>query len=658
MSKTQKSQATNTGARKAGGVVPAPRNREGAGNHQRANALAFPRVLQAKLTIGKANDPFEQEADRVAGEVMQMSDATAISNLAPTARNVVQRKCGCSNDKPACDKCKKKQLSLKRSDGVSSSNTSSEIPSSVHEVLSGAGQPLDNASRTFMEPRFGYDFGQVRVHANSAAARSARELSALAFTVGNHIAFAAGQYRPGSAKTNRLLAHELAHVVQQGGAGIRETGSEGVSPSSDLQGGSKLSGVIQRVGNPAAIPVPFDCDPDFAAGAPLGTQLLFGSGQTAIVPAVHDPILAAFVAAWVASGATDDIVIHGFASTTGATAPGGETLNWSLSCLRAQHVRDALVARGIPAIHIDIDAHGTSSDFGAAPANNQVAVISTSAAGFFSNPLVFTLLTPRDDFAGRSHSRLGVGEIADLDFFSIPPRTASDFGGLEWVKTAGGGALSAVTAAGTATYTAPPIADTVTLELRVAAGVTAGRVVATLTVRIVIPRAIRIRESPGTAPGTGVGGGAIPPGTFGAGFLGNVFVLPRDVSFQGVVFSEGTVAGVVTPPGSFLGPPGPHPPSLFGAAHGGNIVTGTAVSPPQDNIATQRPPSGRLFGVIPTCGRSDFLWAIPWEFSVAGGAVTPFTIANHHETSDFFCNATIEKGGAGPFCRRINGTPC
>jgi outer membrane protein OmpA-like peptidoglycan-associated protein len=654
MCKTQKSGATNTVTHKAGGVVAAPKNREGAGNHQRANTLPVPGVLQAKLTIGKANDPFEQEADRVASEVMRMGSKSEVTkmNQADGARSV-QRQCACGG---ACDKCKKKQLSLKRSDGVGSSHDSSEIPSSVHEVLSGAGQPLDKASRTFMEPRFGYDFSQVRVHSNSAAARSTQELSALAFTVGNHIAFAAGQYRPGSAKTNRLLAHELAHVVQQGGAGVREHGSEGVSPSSGPQS-ANVSGVIQRAGDPAAIPVGFACDTDLTAGAPAGTQLPFGTGRTDIVPGVHDPLLAAFVAAWVAAGGTEDIVVHGFASTTGATAPGGETLNWNLSCQRAQHVRDALIARGIPAIHIDIDAHGTSTDFGAAPANNQVAVISSSPAGLFSNPFILTLLTPTDNFAGRSHSRLGVGEVAALDFISIPPRPAADFGGLRWTIRAGGGALSAVTTAGTATFTAPPVADVVTLQLVVDAGLTAGRVVATRTVTIVIPSGIRIRESPGTAPGTGVRGVAIPPGTFGAGFLGNVFILPTDVSFQGVVFSEGTVAGVVTPPGSFLGPPSAHPPSLFGAAHGGNLATGTAVSPPRDNIATQRAPTGSLLG-RPTCGVSDFLWAIPWQFSVAGGAVTPFAIANHHETSSFFCRATIEKGGAGPFCRRINGTPC
>ena len=643
MCKTQKSGATNTAARKSGGVVAAPKNREGAGNHQRANALPGPRVLQAKLTIGRANDPFEQEADRVASEVMRMGNESEVVSMNQAGgAHSVQRQCACGG---ACDKCKKKQLSLKRVS--TSSHESAEVPPSVDSVLRSSGEPLDAATRSFMERRFGYDFGQVRVHTNSAAAESAREVSALAFTVGNHIAFASGQYLPGNAVGNHLLAHELAHVVQQGGAGVTN--------------GSQVSGTIQRAGDPSAIPVPFACDTDLTAGAPAGTDLLFPTGNTTVTP-VHDPQLTAFVTAWQASGGTDDILIHGYASTTGATLPGGEARNWALSCERAEHVRDALVARGIPAIHIDIVAHGTSTDFGAAPAANQHAVISTSPAGFFSNPLVFPLLTPVDNFAGRSFTRFGVGEVINLDFFSIPPRPAADFGGLLWILGSGGGTLTGATPAGTATYTAPDTADTVRVDLTVASGVTAGRVVATRTISIVEPTAVRMVAVAGSAPGFG---GTIPAGTVGAGFQANVFVRPRDVSFQGVIFGEGTVASVVTPAGSYQsGRHGVvHPTNTFGPGHAGNATTGTPVSPPVDNIRSVRGgASGSLFG-MPTCGNgtSDFLWAIPWEYQVGAGARRRFAggfTANHHFVTTLFCNSLIDKAGAGPFCRRIDGTTC
>lgn len=91
-------------------------------------------------------------------------------------------------------------------------------PPSVHEALSAAGRPLDAATRAPMEARFGCDFSDVRVHSGDAAARSAREVGAQAYTVGRDIVFGAGRFAPGTSAGQRLLAHELAHTVQQRGA--------------------------------------------------------------------------------------------------------------------------------------------------------------------------------------------------------------------------------------------------------------------------------------------------------------------------------------------------------------------------------------------------------------------------------------------------------
>jgi hypothetical protein len=88
-------------------------------------------------------------------------------------------------------------------------------PPVVHEVLRSSGRPLDSATRSFMEPRFGHDFSRVRVHTSAAAADSAMAVNALAYTVGTDVVFGAGRYDPESASGRRLLAHELAHVVQQ-----------------------------------------------------------------------------------------------------------------------------------------------------------------------------------------------------------------------------------------------------------------------------------------------------------------------------------------------------------------------------------------------------------------------------------------------------------
>ncbi len=94
-------------------------------------------------------------------------------------------------------------------------------PPIVHDVLRSPGRPLEPATRRFMEARLGHDFSQVRVHADGKAAASAQAVKARAFTVGRDVVFGSGEYAPGSREGQRLLAHELVHVVQQerGGAG-------------------------------------------------------------------------------------------------------------------------------------------------------------------------------------------------------------------------------------------------------------------------------------------------------------------------------------------------------------------------------------------------------------------------------------------------------
>ena len=91
------------------------------------------------------------------------------------------------------------------------------VPPVVHNVLRSPGRPLDAGTRSFMEPRFGHDFSGVRVHTDEHAAESARSVNALAYTVGRDVVFGAGRYAPSTMTGKQLLAHELTHVVQQGG---------------------------------------------------------------------------------------------------------------------------------------------------------------------------------------------------------------------------------------------------------------------------------------------------------------------------------------------------------------------------------------------------------------------------------------------------------
>lgn len=112
-----------------------------------------------------------------------------------------------------CAECTSKRLTLQRRFADQADPTI--VPPIVHEVLRSPGQPLDPATKPFMESRFGHDFSQVRVHTDAKAAESAQAVNALAYTVGRDVVFGAGQYTPGTTVGKRLLAHELTHILQQ-----------------------------------------------------------------------------------------------------------------------------------------------------------------------------------------------------------------------------------------------------------------------------------------------------------------------------------------------------------------------------------------------------------------------------------------------------------
>jgi Domain of unknown function (DUF4157)/L,D-transpeptidase catalytic domain len=146
------------------------------------------KILQTKLHIGTANDIYEQEADRTADHVLATSTPLEI-NAAP--------------------------LSIQRVTGQSNAHTGETIPASVDHVISSNGSPLEQPLQLDMSQRFGHDFSDVRIHTDTSAEKSAQDLQAKAYTVGQKIVFGAGQFAPGTHAGRHLLAHELTHVVQQ-----------------------------------------------------------------------------------------------------------------------------------------------------------------------------------------------------------------------------------------------------------------------------------------------------------------------------------------------------------------------------------------------------------------------------------------------------------
>jgi hypothetical protein len=104
--------------------------------------------------------------------------------------------------------------------GSAGGPVSEDLQKRIEDVRKGGGHQLPESERVFFEERIGRDFGDVRLHTDSAAAQVSRDVNAKAFTIGNDIIFGDGEYKPGTPEGRRLMAHELTHTVQQGAAGI------------------------------------------------------------------------------------------------------------------------------------------------------------------------------------------------------------------------------------------------------------------------------------------------------------------------------------------------------------------------------------------------------------------------------------------------------
>lgn len=158
------------------------------------------------------------ETETMSLRVQHGKAPTQLPGLLTSRSGLLQRQCDCGQHTGGgeCDDCKKEKMSLQRQAGGSSGP--SIAPHIVHDVLRSPGQPLDAGTRAYFDSRFGHDFSQVRVHTDQRAAESARAVSAQAYTVGSDVVFGEHRYAPETSSGRRLLAHELTHVIQQGGA--------------------------------------------------------------------------------------------------------------------------------------------------------------------------------------------------------------------------------------------------------------------------------------------------------------------------------------------------------------------------------------------------------------------------------------------------------
>lgn len=202
---------------------------------------SFP--LQPKLKINSANDKYEQEADRVAEQVMQMPVQSVQlkckscgheEEVTQAPKIAIQRKCSkCENED---------EVIQTKSNGGGQGVASNGLMNQIRNTK-GGGQSLDSTTKTFMESRIGENFGNVRIHNDNRSAGMNQEVNARAFTVGNDIYFNRGQYSPSSANGRKLLAHELTHVVQQNSSNTN--GGIGLGNTSSLIQRSELSDSIR-----------------------------------------------------------------------------------------------------------------------------------------------------------------------------------------------------------------------------------------------------------------------------------------------------------------------------------------------------------------------------------------------------------------------------
>jgi hypothetical protein len=217
------------------GPAPSPGRERALGNR-----LARRLGVQARLTVGPADDPFEREADRVAEQVVAAPAAGAAADpaapppVAAPAAGRIQRQAEAGENEPepppeisfrlpaieeAAERVQTQRAPASAAGGAPGAAGGAVDGPGGRAAIDRAtrgGERLPAPVRSSMESHFGVDFGGVRVHADGAADAACKSLSARAFTLGRDIAFARGEYRPETRRGRKLLAHELTHVVQQG----------------------------------------------------------------------------------------------------------------------------------------------------------------------------------------------------------------------------------------------------------------------------------------------------------------------------------------------------------------------------------------------------------------------------------------------------------
>lgn len=259
------------------------------------------------------------------------------------------------------DKEEKQRLQMKSRVGPSI-ETSPDLQARITNLQQGGGQPLPLSERAFLEPRFGRDFSRVKIHTDVRAAEMARSVNARAFTVGRDVVFGAGQYQPSTSEGQRLLAHELTHVVQQQRTNLKTVQRKHVCENDPRTAPSGMSCAIA-----SSSPSGSGIDMTFN----IEGRTLSGSDIASLQHLVRN---------WHAAGGNDIVRVDGFASCDGSAS-----FNWRLSCDRAFAVAHELIhpsdptLTGISPAFVEIFANGETDKFSTRLAPNRRVTLNLSA---------------------------------------------------------------------------------------------------------------------------------------------------------------------------------------------------------------------------------------------------------------------------------------
>jgi outer membrane protein OmpA-like peptidoglycan-associated protein len=347
------------------------------------------------LKISEPHDPAEVEADRMAAEVMRMpaGDTSGLAHPPVTSRthfgsDEIHRQCDACKEEESEEPVMRKEANLAAdAQPPEPPPASSDKPPSINGVIAAGGTPLDRETRRFFEPRFGIDLGHVRVHTGGDAAGSARSVRARAYTVGHDVVFAAGEWSPATTEGKRLLAHELAHVVQQKSRSATALLQRQAEGSKEEGGEEEAAGPNKSLDNSRA---------DGAGCSKAQTGLGFKEAQPkCVTPPPQDiglsgrhfhfcfdsDVLAAETPATVAAFAVKELerqppdarfLVHGYSSV------GGDAVyNKRLACHRANRMVQLLIDAGVPSSRIDTASKGATDEFPGGPDFNQVVVVKT-----------------------------------------------------------------------------------------------------------------------------------------------------------------------------------------------------------------------------------------------------------------------------------------